>query len=227
MSKKYVVITGATGNLGSKVTEAFVEAGYYVVGTAEKGKSKESTTSTEFYEVDLKDSSQVEEFFNTLKSETQRLHAVICLAGGFGMNNILNGSNKDVQAQFELNFITAFNTVKYGYEWMKNEGGGRIVLVGAKPALEGNAFEVMPYALSKGALIHLAQILNEKSNEHQVITSVIAPSIIDTPPNREAMSDANFDDWVKPEDIAGNILHLVSTEAKIIRNPLVKLYGNS
>lgn len=228
MSKKNVLVTGATGNLGTSVCKAFAEAGYHVIGTVENGNGTEThdMENIEFHGVDLRKEEKVKSLFEKLRHNYPTLHAAVGLAGGFGMSNIATTSKEDIDFQFNLNFITAFNMSKYAYLWMKDSGYGRIVLVSAKPALDGGAAEVLPYAISKGAVAHLAEILNETGNRDGIVTSVIAPSIIDTPPNREAMPDANFDDWVKPEVIAGNILHLVSREAGILRKPVLRLYNN-
>ena len=229
MSKKNVLITGATGNLGTAVCSAFVEAGYHVIGTVENENGDEShdMENIEFHGIDLTREEKVKSLFEKLKSKYSSLHAAICIAGGFGMSNISNTSKKDIEYQFSLNFLTAFNTAKYAYEWMKQEKFGRIILIGSKPALDGGGAEVLPYAIAKGAVIQLADILNETGPKNGIITSVVAPGIIDTPPNRDAMSGANFEDWVTPEAIAGNILHLVSKEANALRQPVLRLYNNS
>lgn len=39
--------------------------------------------------------------------------------------------------------------------------------------------------------------MNYVTNGDNVITSVVVPSTIDTPQNRKAMPDANYDNWVK------------------------------
>ena len=85
----------------------------------------------------------------------------------------------------------------------------------------------MPYALAKSSVIDLAGLINSDENLDNVQASVIVPSIIDTPPNREAMPDSNFKDWVTPEAIAQNIGHLLSDSASSLRNTILKLYNNA
>ena len=55
----------------------------------------------------------------------------------------------------------------------------------------------------------------------------ILPSIIDTPANRNAMPNADFATWPKPEDIARVILFLASDEAKVIHGAAIPVYGNA
>ena len=52
------------------------------------------------------------------------------------MSNISNTTTDDLMDMYELNFLTAFNLIKPVFGWMKSTGGGRIVVIGARPALE-------------------------------------------------------------------------------------------
>ena len=60
-----------------------------------------------------------------------------------------------------------------------------------------------------------------------MVTHIIVPSIIDTAVNRTAMPNANFSDWVKPEDIAETMAFLCSDKASAVRDTVVKMYGRS
>jgi hypothetical protein len=53
------------------------------------------------------------------------------------------------------------------------------------------------------------------------------PSTIDTPQNRKAMPDADFSNWVKPEDIANIIYYHSGDEASVLRETVLKVYKNS
>ena len=55
----------------------------------------------------------------------------------------------------------------------------------------------------------------------------ILPSIIDTEANRRAMSNADFAQWPKPEDIARVILFLCSDDARLVHGAAVPVYGDS
>jgi NAD(P)-dependent dehydrogenase (short-subunit alcohol dehydrogenase family) len=55
----------------------------------------------------------------------------------------------------------------------------------------------------------------------------ILPSIIDTAINRQAMPNAPFDQWPKPEDIARVILFLSSDQARVIHGASIPVYGDS
>jgi len=54
----------------------------------------------------------------------------------------------------------------------------------------------------------------------------VLPSIIDTPANRAAMSDADAAKWVKPERLADTIAFLASEEAGDLRGSTIAVYGS-
>jgi len=60
-----------------------------------------------------------------------------------------------------------------------------------------------------------------------VVVSVIVPSTIDTPENRESMPDADFSTWVLPSKIAGVIQYYASAEAGALREPVIKIYNKA
>jgi NAD(P)-dependent dehydrogenase (short-subunit alcohol dehydrogenase family) len=53
----------------------------------------------------------------------------------------------------------------------------------------------------------------------------ILPSIIDTQANRQAMPNADFAKWPKPEEIARVILFLCSDDARVIHGAALPVFG--
>jgi NAD(P)-dependent dehydrogenase (short-subunit alcohol dehydrogenase family) len=51
--------------------------------------------------------------------------------------------------------------------------------------------------------------------------------VIDTPANREASPDADFDRWVKPEEIARVIRFLCSPDSAPISGAEIPVYGRA
>lgn len=229
---KTVIITGATGNLGGAVTQAFITAGYKVIGTIEPGKRREENKGHDqlkFIEVDLTDEAKTRGFVEDVHQTQGEIAACVMLVGGFGMGDLAATSSEDIAQMINLNFNTAYHTARPVLEAMKTQSVmGRLVFVGAKPALNpGSAGGVTAYALSKSMVIQLASIINGDAKAHNATATVVVPSIIDTPPNRKAMPDANFEDWVKPEKIASTIVFACSEEGSELRGSVLKVYGNS
>ena len=227
---KIAIITGATGNLGKAVTQKMVGTGYTVIGTTEPGKDIPSEDMHVVYKaVDLTDPKATESFIEEVVAIYGKIDAAICLVGGFDMATLSETSHEALEKMINLNFFTAFNTIQPILRLLKDqEDRKNIVLIGAKPVFEPNAAKaVFAYALSKTMVIKIAEVINADTRQNNTTATVIVPSIIDTPPNRAAMPNANFSDWVKPESIADKIAFICSKEGRDLRETVLKIYGNS
>ena len=60
-----------------------------------------------------------------------------------------------------------------------------------------------------------------------VQVNAILPSTIDTAQNRAASPDADYSDWVSPDDIAAVVAYLCSSEADIITGAGIPVYGRA
>jgi NAD(P)-dependent dehydrogenase (short-subunit alcohol dehydrogenase family) len=101
---------------------------------------------------------------------------------------------------------------------------GRIVLVSSRTARSDRSGQV-GYAVAKAGVEVLAQTIAEETRAHNVTANVIAPSTIDTPANRRAIPDGDFDSWVTLDDIAASISFLINEAAGAIRGATLPLYG--
>jgi NAD(P)-dependent dehydrogenase (short-subunit alcohol dehydrogenase family) len=148
--------------------------------------------------------------------------------GGFAMGKIAETRSSDILKQYKLNFETAYHTARPVFLQMIKQKTGRIFLIGSKPGLDArNGKGMVAYGLAKLLIFRLAELMNDEAKGTNVVTNVIVPSTIDTPQNREAMPDADFSKWVRPEAIADVIYFYCSEAASIVREPVIRVYGNS
>ena len=78
---------------------------------------------------------------------------------------------------------------------------GKIIHVSSRNGLNSEGRD-SAYAASKAGLIRLVESLAEEIKESNINVNCIMPSTIDTAANRKAMPNADFNKWVKPEDLA-------------------------
>ena len=150
------------------------------------------------------------------------------LAGGFAMGNINDTDGNAFKKMLAINFETAYYLARPLFQHMLQNGYGRLVFIGSRPAL--NAAEgksKLGYALSKSLLFKLAELLNAEAKGKNVVASIIAPSTIDTAENRESMPDAKFDNWVKAEEIADVLEMICSEKGNAMREVILKMYNNA
>lgn len=229
----HVVITGGTGGLGTAVTEAFLQRGAEIHIPAFKQKEIDNFkyAANEHVhitpDINLTSEQSVVDYYSSLPPIWASVH----IAGGFAMAALGDTSKDDFMAQMNLNALSAFLCCREAVAKMDTKAGGaggRIVNVAARPALEPRTGAGMAaYTSSKAAVAALTEALGEELAPSGVLVNAIAPSILDTPPNRAAMPDADFTAWPKVEEVAQTILFLASAENTVTRSSVVAVYGKS
>lgn len=156
------------------------------------------------------------------------IQAAVLLVGGFAMGNFQETDSRLIQKMFDINFLSAFNLVKPLMSRFEAQGGGQFILIGARPALRPtDGKNVVAYALSKSLVFQLADLINAEGKSKGITASVLVPSTIDTPTNREAMPDADTSTWIPARNIAETIGFLLSDTGQMTRETIIKLYNKS
>jgi NAD(P)-dependent dehydrogenase (short-subunit alcohol dehydrogenase family) len=228
---KTVIITGGNGNLGLAVTQKFLDTGYNVVATVINEAAKKDLpihTNIQAEVVNLANEAETASFIASIIDKYKKVDAALMLVGGFASGNITTTNGAELGKQFSLNFDTAYFATRPLFQHMLRNGSGRLVYIGARPALEAKSGkDLLAYALSKSLLFKLADFLNEEAMGKNVTATVVVPSTLDTPGNRQNIPEANPADWVRPEQIA-DILELITSEKGLpLRETVLKVYNNS
>ena len=228
---KTIIITGANGNLGTAVVKKFLDQDYKVIAVDHSGSHlgfADRHPQFELHGIDLTDESECKTFVNEAASLYGNIDCGVLLAGGFEMGGIETTDTAQLRKMFSLNFETAYHIARPLFQHMLQNGYGRLVFTGARPGIQlEEGTNKIAYALSKSLLFNLAEILNKEAKGKNVTASVIAPSTIDTPPNRESMPHAQFDNWVKPEQIADVLAFICSESGNVLRESVYKVYNNA
>jgi NAD(P)-dependent dehydrogenase (short-subunit alcohol dehydrogenase family) len=225
---RHVIVTGGTGALGAAVVGSLVEAGaichvpYVVAAEAERFALRRHERVKLVAMSDLGDEADVARLFGTVN----QLWASIHLVGGFAMAEVAKTTKADLMKQLEMNLVTAFLCSRGAVNAMS--GGGRIVNVAARPALEPRSGAGMAaYTASKAAVVAFTIALAEEVAKLGILVNAVAPSIMDTPANRAAMPKADHAAWPKVEEVAATILFLASPQNAVTRGAIVPVYGRT
>lgn len=225
-----IIISGSNGNLGQEVVNILFEEGHKIhalIGPGEIPDSFKKKTIDQTL-IDLGNENATEFLIQKMIKEYPQLDAAVLLAGGFEIGSVEATNETLLDQQIALNFKTAWFVIKPLLAHFKKRGEGQFILISARPAINPNEAKTkVAYAISKSMLLTLAEIINAEGRDSGITASVIIPSILDTPQNRDAMPDADPERWVKTSDIANTISFILSDTGKVLRQPVFKLYHHS
>jgi NAD(P)-dependent dehydrogenase (short-subunit alcohol dehydrogenase family) len=217
-----VLITGGAGALGAAVVEAFVADGWrVVVPDLLPGPHEGLPQETEAIQADLSDPDDVARVVRVAAGDdAQPLRALANLVGGFKAGQpVADTPLADFEALFTLNLRPTYLVTQCVLPRLVAAGGGAIVCVSSKAALEPWAGGA-GYAASKAAVLAFARSVAKEHARDGVRCNVIAPALIDTPANRAAEPDA-IDRMVPPERIAATIRFLCSDESAALNGAVL------
>jgi len=229
---KNVVITGAAGSLGKAVAVAFAAAGanlslWDIEEERLHAVYAQPSPAWLFSAVNLLDPNSVSTAADASIAKFGRIDILCNIAGGFQMGAPVHELLDETwRTMMDLNAGSVINTARAVVPKMIAAGSGKIINIGANSALTGKG-GMSAYCASKSAVARLTESMGSELREHGINVNCVMPSILDTPPNRSAMPNANFDHWVTPEALAEVILFLASNAARSIHGACIPVVGLS
>jgi NAD(P)-dependent dehydrogenase (short-subunit alcohol dehydrogenase family) len=226
-----VVVTGGTGALGTAVVTALIDAGavchvpYREEEGARRFAHRDHPNVRLLAAGDLSDDEAVARVF----APVPRLWASIHIAGGFAFGKLSNADVGTLKQQIETNLVSCLLCCRAAVRTMARGGeGGRIVNVTARPGIEWRqGANMVAYTAAKAGVAALTVALAEEVAREGVLVNAVAPSIMDTPANRQSMPKADYAAWPKVEEVARTILFLASPENTVTRGAIVPVYGRT
>jgi NAD(P)-dependent dehydrogenase (short-subunit alcohol dehydrogenase family) len=221
---RHIVITGGAGALGTAIVTALVESGAichvpcFDEAEAQRFRLRGHKQVVLSVAGNLADEAVVARLYQGLTP----LWASIHVAGGFAAAAVRDTGKAALAQQIDMNFTSCFLCCRAAVNAMTATGGGRIVNVAARPALEWRLGSGMvAYAASKAAVAAMTVALAEEVAKDGILVNAVAPSVMDTPANRQAMPKADHAAWPKVEEVAATILFLASPDNRVTRGAIV------
>ena len=218
---KIAIVTGAAGHLGRALTGRLRDVGATVVGL--DAQPPQAAGANGGAVVDLCDTDAVSGLINDVLGRYQRIDCLLNVTGGFSMAPATDLGLWDTL--WRKNLLTTLNVTRAMLPSMLARNVGAIVNVAAR--VEPARAQMAAYAASKSAVICLTESLAAEVRASGVRVNCVMPSILDTPPNRQAMPDAETHQWVSPEALADVMLFLCSDAARAIHGAAIPVFGLS
>jgi NAD(P)-dependent dehydrogenase (short-subunit alcohol dehydrogenase family) len=219
LSKRVVILTGATGHIGPAVTRAYLERGAHVAAAVRdiaKGTAlKDQVGGDERLMVTVADPSDrqaVERLVEEVLRGWGRVDVLANLVGGFASSVAADGDLAAYRASWDQKVATAVTATAACIRPMRARGYGRIVSVASMAALKGEK-NAAGYAMANSALVRWTESLADEVKREGITANCVLPRIIDTPENRTAMPKADPTRWATGAEIAAVVVFLSTEEA--------------
>jgi len=217
--QRQVVVTGAAGALGRAVVQHFLDQGARlaliehradVLASAFPGLDNSQHL---LLEADVTSAPSMAAAAQRILAAFRQVDALVHIAGGFEMGQPVHGLERAAwDRMMNLNAWSFVAVTQALVPSMIERKAGSVVAVTAKTAARGAA-QMAAYIASKSALQRLVEASAAELAPHGIRVNSIAPSVLDTPANRQAMPDANPDQWVSTTVAAQTIDFLTSDAA--------------
>lgn len=232
-SNRVVVITGAAGNLGVVTARAFQAAGASLVlvdrspDRLQKLFPELADSSQHFLatSVDLGDVAAVERMAEEAVTRLGKIDVLVNTAGGYRAGTPLHETPlEDWDFLLNLNARSVLISCRSVIPQMLQQNAGKIINIASRAALMGEA-NAAAYSVSKTAVVRLTESMSAELKDKNINVNCILPGMIDTPPNRQAMPEADYSKWVAPEALADVILFLASDAARALHGAALPVFG--
>lgn len=214
-----VLITGAKGGLGSTVTAAFLNAGHTVIGVSR------SISAADFPQATFIPVAAGMDRIGEVIGQAEPLDAVVHLVGGWtGGTPVAEAPAEALAQMLDINTLSTWQVLRAAIPVLRKAGGGRIVAVGSRAAVEP-AGGSGAYSAAKAAMVALVRAVAIEEASHGITANCVLPGTMDTAANRAAMPDADRSRWVPTERVASLILWLATEAGASVTGAALPIYG--
>ncbi len=241
LSGKSVLLTGASGGIGSVIAHLCVARGAFVglAGMQEEPLQNLSQTcdpeqnSTCILLADLREPGAEHDLLSRFLKHTEgKIHGLVNNAGITRDALALRMPPEDWDSVIDINLTKIFRLTQAALPIMLKQRSGRIINMSSVVGFLGNAGQAN-YAASKAGLIGLTKTLAREAASRNVLVNAVAPGYIDTPMTaalsdevrQKAISHVPLQRMGTPEDIAEAVAFLLSDASKYITGETLHVNG--
>lgn len=182
MTKKRVVVTGASSGIGAAAVRALRNTGWDVVAVARREdrlRELAEETGAQTVTCDITDKASVDAMARTVLAGGG-VDALVNNAGGaFGMDSVADGNPEDWTRMYNVNVLGTLYVTQAFLPSLRDNGRGSILMLTSTAALaayEGGA----GYCAAKAGEEAMAQALRLEEAEHNVRVIEILPGMVKT-----------------------------------------------
>ncbi len=170
-----IIITGASGGMGSATCRLLVSLGYNVYGL---DVYDAKIAGVHFVQTDITSMSSIKNAFEKIKKEVDSVYAIIHFAGIYKLNSLIEISEEEFLKTFDINLFGMYRMNKMFCPLLNK--GSRIIITSSELApLQPLPFTSI-YAITKTAIERYAYGLRMELQMLGISVSIIRPGAVNT-----------------------------------------------
>jgi len=229
LAGRVVLITGGSRGIGLATAQRFAALGDHVAVTYNSSPPPDG-----FFAVkcDVTSTAEVDAAFTAVEQHFGPVEILVSNAGMTKDMLLLRMSESDFSDVIDANLTAAYRVAKRAAQGMLKARKGRIIFVSSVVGLLGSAGQAN-YSASKSGLIGLARSIARELGSRSITANVVAPGPVATDmlaalseERREALTAAvPLGRLASPDEIAGTIAFLASSDASFITGAIIPVDG--
>ena len=226
---RVVLITGGSRGIGLATAQRFAALGDRVAVTYNSSSPPEG-----FFAVkcDVTSTTEVDAAFTAVEQHFGPVEILVSNAGMTKDMLLLRMSESDFADVVDANLTAAYRVAKRAAQGMLKARRGRMIFVSSVVGMLGSAGQAN-YSASKSGLIGLARSIARELGSRSITANVVAPGPVATDMLAALSEDrvasltaaVPLGRLASPEEIAGTITFLASTEAAYITGAVIPVDG--
>jgi NAD(P)-dependent dehydrogenase (short-subunit alcohol dehydrogenase family) len=223
LERQRVLVTGASGGIGSRVVERLRTEGALIAATDVAPPDADGLAFTGA--ADITDERSVDEMVRSASAALGGIDALVAIAGISISGPTHELSAADFRRVLEVNVMGTFLVTRAVLPLMLDNGGGRIVTFGSTAAVVA-APELAAYASAKGAVLQFTRSVAAEYARRGIRVNCICPGGTMTPLlveiDRQRAGPDHFREghpigrYADPDEIASAVAFLLSDDSSFV-----------
>lgn len=245
LSGQTVLVTGASGGIGAAIVRRLAEEGARpIIHYGRDRAAAEALLASipgegMIVQADLSADDGAFNPWRNAEAAAGRIHALVNNAG---IRTEISIDAEPVawreawQREFQVNFFAAADLCKAALKHFRAQGGGRIINMASRAGQRGYAADVMPYGVTKAALVNLTKSIARSFGADGVVALAIAPGWVQTDMAEDfvakfgkqaAVADIPIGEMAQPSEIAELVAFALRPSQRSLNGATLDVNGGS